>query len=513
MSNCINLGPTQTAPAVQGLAVQAASQQDSSSLFSALLMQQMNGSAINGDGDTESTTALSQGLFSNTALMKLLPSFLAQGKDAKAGIPADAKNTTQSDATNDNPALAIWIASMMTAQIQHPNAPNGAQLDGLASQLAGNGTDQNALQALEQQFPGLISALKDNHTGAKPEADKPQVEASASDANNDFDGALNAIHAAEGKKADPSQSPAHMSENLSPDSTKASSALDKNKAEQKDPAGKDIVANPAAKEGQRELIQAGSQSQGANPNQQDQEHSQPGDSRPGNQQKKSNTSDGQAQQGVSQANNSATTAPVQQNNFAATTQTIPHSVAADSSNHPAASAVGQPINLREAGSAVVVDAAPRIVHAAPLIQAASQAEMRVSVKNDISGTVDIRAMLEGNHISATVAAQHGGTRDWLMANLHELQSSLSRDDLNLRNFEVSDSALQNNQQGSGQGQQEQQQRNLPYSQFANETYPAAANLEDTDLNGTSLHENDLHENSLQPYGLQGKTSRALNLLA
>jgi hypothetical protein len=217
-------------------------------LFSALLMQQMNGAAINGSGDAEPAADLGQSLFGNAALMKLLPSFLAQSKDAKSQVPADAKNAKQSDTTNDNPAVAMWIASMMAAQVQQPNTQNSAQPGGLSAQLAGNGTDQNAaLQALEQQFPGLINALKDSHAGAKPGADKPHLEAPASDVNNDFDAALNAVRAAEGKKADPSQSPAHMSENLSSDSPKASNISDKNKADQKDSAGKDLVVNPVVR--------------------------------------------------------------------------------------------------------------------------------------------------------------------------------------------------------------------------------------------------------------------------
>jgi flagellar hook-length control protein FliK len=128
------------------------------------------------------------------------------------------------------------------------------------------------------------------------------------------------------------------------------------------------------------------------------------------------------------------------------------------------------------------------------MEAAGQAEMRVSVKSDVSGTVDVRAVLEGGSISATVAAQHGGTRDWMMANMHELQNTFSRDDLNLKTFEVTDSALQNNGQGDQPGQQEQQQRNPAYANFISEPLSTST---------TSFDEVEAPET----------TSRALSLLA
>jgi len=259
---------------------------------------------------------------------------------------------------------------------------------------------------------------------------------------------------------------------------------------------KNLVTNPAAKDGQPELIQAGPQSKGADAKSQGQENSQPEQSPSGNQTKKDPSSSGQFQQPIGQASSSSVAAatPTDQGSLAAIAQATSHGVSANSSDHQASSAPSQPLNVRGVESAVAVDAAPRIVHAARIMEAASQAEMRVSMKSETSGTVDVRALLEGDHISATVAAQHSGTRDWLMANMHELQTSLSRDDLNLRTFEVTDSALQNNGNGTEPKQQEQQQqRNSAYSRFTSEAHSTTTSFDDIDL--------------------QENASRALSLLA
>ncbi|HZU30306.1 MAG TPA: flagellar hook-length control protein FliK, partial [Candidatus Angelobacter sp.] len=186
-------------------------------------------------------------------------------------------------------------------------------------------------------------------------------------------------------------------------------------------------------------------------------------------------------------------AAMQQNNFSAIAQAASHN-GSNSPVHMESSTSSQPLNVREAGNVSGPEATPRIVHAARLMEAAGQAEMRVSVKSEVAGSIDVRAMLQGEHISATVAAQHGGTRDWLTANMHELQASLSKDDLNLKTFEVTDSSLQNNGRGAQSHSQEQQQQNKgTYLPFENETHSAATNLEDMEV--------------------QENSSRALSLLA
>ena len=132
--------------------------------------------------------------------------------------------------------------------------------------------------------------------------------------------------------------------------------------------------------------------------------------------------------------------------------------------------------------------APRVVHEARLMQAAGQAEMQVSMRSESAGTVSVRAMLEGSHLSATVSAPSVETRDWLVNNLHELHAGLSRDDLNLRSFQVSDSGLQSGWNGPDARQQESQEqyRSSAYSGGLPEIHgePSA----DTDLGNLDLNE-------------------------
>jgi hypothetical protein len=570
MNNLINLDAAQPAPGIQGLSGKTASQRDGSALFAAVLIQQMNGIGGNSASEADPTTGLAdpatdlgQGLAGNASLMKLLPALLAQSKDSKSAMPTNAQIQKVLDGSETNPALAIWIASILAAQTQ-PSAQSPAlQLSGLSAQLSVTGTDQDsALQALEQQFPGLVQALKDSHIpGAKPQAGKFEAETSSLDAKapnlaatalnldanapnldpkapkladnslnldvkapnlaanapnidpnapkladntlhldpktpnfsakNDSDAALNAARGLDLRKADSSQPPAHLSPDATLANAKPSVVSDKANVEQKA-----LVTNPAGKDGQQELIQSGPQSSGADGKSQGQGNSQPDQSPSGNQTKKDPSSSEQFQQPAGQASSSsgATTASMEQSSFAAVAQTAPHATSAISTDHQTSSAESQPLNLRGVESAIPVDAAPRIVHAARLMEIAGQAEMRVSVNTESSGTVNVRALLEGDHISATVAAQHGGTRDWLMANMHELQTSLSRDDLNLRTFEVTDSALQNNGHGAEPRQQEQQQqRNSAYSRFASESRSTTTGFDDIDL--------------------QENASRALSLLA
>ncbi len=78
MNNIVNLGTTQTAPAAQGLAGKAASPSDNSSLFSALLMQQM-GPDLSGAGDAP-MPGLGQGLSGVADMAKLLPALATPSK-------------------------------------------------------------------------------------------------------------------------------------------------------------------------------------------------------------------------------------------------------------------------------------------------------------------------------------------------------------------------------------------------------------------------------------------------
>jgi hypothetical protein len=507
MNNIINLGATQTAPAIQGLAGQTASQGDNSSLFSALLMQQM-GPDLSGAGDTQMSN-LGQSLFGSADLAKLLPALVAQSKDPKFTMPVNTQTGNSVDGSDTNPVMAMWLASMAAAQIQ-PNVQNpAAQLSGLSAQPASAGADQNAaLQALEQQFPGLAVALKDKHlVDVKPQAGKANIEGTgpavntadqetahvktsdvktsdvkipdvkAADVKNDFNTALNAVHGAEPTKVDAPQAPVHVNADIAAATAKTSDVAGKSKVDQTD-----LAANAVAKNNQPAAVQVTPQNQSSDT--QPQSQSQSGDTHSGNQAKKDSASTTQFQPSSGQPGNpaGASTTAVDPTNFAAITQATAHSAPANGSSHQANSATPQAVNVREVSALVGTDPVPRIVHTARLMEAAGQAEMRVSVKNDIAGTVDVRAMLENGNISATLAAQHGGTRDWLMANMHELQTSLSRDDLNLKTFEVTDTGLQNNGRGDEPKQQEpqQQQRNAAYSNFVSETHSTTTSFDDVD---------------------------------
>lgn len=142
-------------------------------------------------------------------------------------------------------------------------------------------------------------------------------------------------------------------------------------------------------------------------------------------------------------------------------------------------------------------AAPRVVHEARLMQAAGQAEMQVSMRSESAGTVSVKAILEGSHLSATVSAPSVETRDWLVNNLHELHAGLSRDDLNLRSFQVADSSLQGGWNGPDARQQESQEqyRSSGYSGGFPETRGepiTETDLDSLDLNETASQALSLH---------------------
>src|SRR5262245_54007846 len=83
VNNFINLESALPSQPAQGVNAQTAQQNNNSMLFSAILMQQMNGLGIGPTSEPDSTPDLSQGLPGNMALMKLLSTLMAQAKDAK----------------------------------------------------------------------------------------------------------------------------------------------------------------------------------------------------------------------------------------------------------------------------------------------------------------------------------------------------------------------------------------------------------------------------------------------
>jgi len=133
-------------------------------------------------------------------------------------------------------------------------------------------------------------------------------------------------------------------------------------------------------------------------------------------------------------------------------------------------------------------AAPRVVHEARLMQAAGQAEMQVSMRSESAGTVSVKAILEGSHLSATVSAPSVETRDWLVNNLHELYAGLSRDDLSLRSFQVSDPGLQGGWNGQDTRQQESQEQYRPSAYSGGRQGSAEETISGADSNSLDLNE-------------------------
>ena len=109
MNNITNLGATQTAPATQGLAGPATSN-SGSSLFSALMMQQMSPD-LSGAGDAQMPN-LGQSLSGNSDLAKLFPGLVAPSKDSKLTMPVNRQTDNPADGSDTNPAIALWLASM-----------------------------------------------------------------------------------------------------------------------------------------------------------------------------------------------------------------------------------------------------------------------------------------------------------------------------------------------------------------------------------------------------------------
>ncbi len=507
MNNILNFDPAQPTPATQGISGKTPSSDDKNAFFAAILNAQITVPSANVDGaeGAGSSSDLTQGLASSIALLKMLPAWMAQTNDPKVPLPTnDQVKQALDGSTENNPALAMWIAAMAAAQMQL-NIQDPKQI-GNAGQFSGSGLNgvTNALQAMEQQFPQLADLAKKLSSNDKHESDitsdKSSVNATptpaptVNPAQPKAEEKLNQTavllkeQTNQPEKVDPVQASAKISSPkfpVSPEKTKHENpGIDFNKKtdsrETTQPVPQVQNANVKA------------ENQSADTKNQDPSQAQQGHS---NSDTKKDSSAAQFQAPADTVKNSSEPngAAMQQNNFSAIAQTTPRT-GSNSPVHAESSTSSQPLNVREAGNVSGTEATPRIVHAARLMEAAGQAEMRVSVKSEVAGSIDVRAMLQGEHISATVAAQHGGTRDWLTANMHELQASLSKDDLNLKTFEVTDSSLQNNGRGTQSHSQEQQQQNKgTYLPFENETHSAITNLEDMEV--------------------QENSSRALSLLA
>jgi hypothetical protein len=479
----INLESPQQAPETFPNAGGQSTHRNEGALFNAILKNHMRISYVNVATDKNQNADMGQGLADNAAtLMNLAPAVAAQQlkTSSKPVLPAQEDITKKMDPgeTSEDPILAMWIATIVPLPVQ-PNVPGGT--NDIATQLTGAGLiDPRGIPTNTPMLPKLISpttdvpvlkpadphaesAVKDSQTATVV----PVIETSASEL----------AHCLEGLNAS-SASP----------SNKTPGAIDKNKND-----SQDLNAIPALQSIKPDTVPPAEQSQGSDSKSQSQTSSEPQQNHSGNESKKNSTAMEQLQSAGQSQNAGGTTQVDQASLNAAATQASVHSVISSSVQTHTVSSVdaNHALNLRDSGGIPAPESAPRIVHAAKLMEAAGQAEMRVSMKSE-TGTVDVRAVLEGSHISATVAAQHSGTRDWLLSNLHELHSTLSRDDLNLRTFEVTDTSLQNEGRQTQSGQQEQQQGPGVPAQFRKDVSSTTETSTDLDMNETTSQALSLH---------------------
>ncbi len=485
MKSAINLESPQQAPQVlPNAAVQSGTNRTDGARFNAILKNHMRLANTDVAPDKEVNGDVGQGLTAAPTLMNLAPAFVAQQQSAGAKplFPAQdgaAKASSGGDLTAD-PALAMWIAALAATQMQANLAPT---LNGAGKQITGAGvTDLSLVPPNALILPKLIAPA----TGI----DVPVLKTAP--APPDIHAELNAKDlqtAADAPAVDLASFIAHLTSAQKLPADKVSGATDKNKADRQD-----IDANPALGSGKADLIPPAIQSQGSDSKSQPQTSSEPRQNHSGNESRK-NTASAEALQslaGQSQSSGGAATSQIGQASLNVAAQASGHSApATEVQTNTISSDVSLPSSLRDSGGVAVIDSAPRIVSSAKLMEAAGQAEMRVSVKSE-TGTVDVRAMLEGNHISATVAAQHSGTRDWLVANLHELHSTFSRDDLNLRTFEVTDTALQNERRETQSGQQEHPQNSGAPAHFRKETHSPTGVLSDLEVSENTSQALSLH---------------------
>jgi flagellar hook-length control protein FliK len=90
--------------------------------------------------------------------------------------------------------------------------------------------------------------------------------------------------------------------------------------------------------------------------------------------------------------------------------------------------------------------------------------MRVGVHPDGMGPIEIRAVMHGDQLGASISAQQADTHQWLVSHVNELAQTLNAHDLRVSNLSISDSPAGNSAQ-SGFGQPDTQgqgyQRNQP----------------------------------------------------
>jgi len=441
-----------------------------------------------------------QSLLSSGKLNSLLPLLNAlktqiSGKGLPAGKELQSANASLNDQKSvPDAVLAAWLAAL-SAQQSQPDLKNlkidpslgGAPLLGGAMNV-----DPRVLNAIEQMISRLEQAGANGQQPAQPTAPPPEAVVPAAQDNQAVMAEPVAKAAANGKVEQNSFAALAQAAGGDPRVDKRTLAADAKTDPKPEnifsikPAANDVrpTVPPVIPEGNVQQDHAG------NANSQSQTSSQPQtggrNSGNGDARKENSTADQfESLIASAQVSGSSSGSHVDQSGMASILQ----SAHGNTGNGPESSVVNTDkenvTSVRDVANASHLDpTTPRVVNEAQLMQAAGQAEMHVSLKSETAGSVDVRAMLEGNHISATIAAQHSGTRDWLNANISELHNSLSRDDLHLRAIEVTDSSLQNDPRNGGSSQQDAQPQQQQYMrpQVHSEFQRTAGLTDDLDLN-------------------------------
>lgn len=95
------------------------------------------------------------------------------------------------------------------------------------------------------------------------------------------------------------------------------------------------------------------------------------------------------------------------------------------------------------------------IHAAHIVQAGSRAEMRLDMRTQAFGGVEIHTAISGKDVQLVVSAEHGNLRSFLAPEMPVLQSSLQQHDLRLEQVRTFVNTGTQPEFSSGSGRQEQ----------------------------------------------------------
>ena len=133
--------------------------------------------------------------------------------------------------------------------------------------------------------------------------------------------------------------------------------------------------------------------------------------------------------------------------------------------------------------------APLQVQAARIIQSGSQLEMRVGLRTDAFGAVQVHATVSNKQVDLALGSERGDLRASLTSDLPNLQSSLQQHDLQLQQVRTlpQASAAQSGLFSGGGGQQQGFHHSAPRTDIANEARDAEGDETDRESPATGLN--------------------------